>query len=126
MPHRGRHNADQVLLMALTCGATVEVAAQTARVSPATVHRRLKDPKFCKQLQQAGTDLVQRMAGMLTAAGGEAIKTLLALLKETTPAAVRLGAVRLVLESIVKFREFANLEGRLAALEEQAVLDGTR
>ena len=118
MPHRGRRNADQMVQMALACGATIEVAAQTARVSPATVHRRLRDPEFQQALKQYQADMVQRLAGMLAGAGGEAVKTLLALLKESAPAGVRLGAARAVLDSLAKFRELANHEERLAALEE--------
>jgi len=64
--------------------------------------------------------MVQRMAGMLAAAGGEAVKSLLALLKETGPAAVRLGAARSVIELAVKLREVAELEPRIAALEGQS------
>ena len=123
MPRRGRRNVDQILLMALACGATVEVAAQTARISPATVYRRKQDPKFCEQLQQISAEMVQRMAGMLTGAGSEAIRTLLSLMKETAPAAVRLGAARAVLDGVVKFREYAEFEQRLAALEEQSALN---
>jgi hypothetical protein len=122
MPRRGRRNVDQLLLMALACGATIEVAAQTAHVSPATVYRRKQDPEFCQQLQQYSAEMVQRMAGMLTGAGGEAIKTLLSLMKETAPAAVRLGAARAVLDGVIKFRELAGFEERLAALEEQVAL----
>src|SRR6516225_4610096 len=110
MPRRGRRNVDQILLMALACGATVEVAAQTARISPATVYRRKQDPKFCEQLQQISAEMVQRIAGMLTGAGSEAVRTLLSLMKETAPAAVRLGAARAVLDGVVRFREFADFE----------------
>ena len=85
MPRRGRRHVDQILLMALACGATIEVAAQTAGVSPATVYRRKQDPAFCKELQQVSSDLVLRISGMLAGAGGEAVKTLLTLMKESAP-----------------------------------------
>lgn len=116
---RGKRILDDRLLLALACGATVESAARTAGVSEATAYRRLRDPKFKKRLDELRGDLVQRTAGMLTAAGGEGVKTLLALLKEATPAAVRLGAARAVLELGVKLREAAELEERIAALEAQ-------
>ena len=58
MAHKGRRNADQALLMALACGATVEAAARTAGVSETTAHRRLKDPKFSNQLQQLKAEMV--------------------------------------------------------------------
>jgi hypothetical protein len=40
--------------------------------------------------------MVQRTAAMLTAAAGEALKTLVALQKESMPPATRLGAARAV------------------------------
>jgi hypothetical protein len=119
MPQRGRRNADQVLILALACGATVEAAAHQAGVSPATVYRRLQDPEFRKRLQQLRADMVQRTAGALTAAGAESVRTLLALQKETAPPAVRLGAARAVLELGTKMRETAELAERIAALEAQ-------
>ncbi len=63
--------------------------------------------------------MVQRAAGMLTAAGTESIKTLLALQQASIPPAVRLGAARTVLEMGVRIREAADLESRLADLEQQ-------
>jgi hypothetical protein len=58
MPQRGRRKADQLLLMALACGATVEAAAHKAGVSQATVYRRLNDLDFQKRLQQVLSDMV--------------------------------------------------------------------
>jgi len=66
--------------------------------------------------------MVQRTASMLTASGMESVKTLMELQKPLTPPAVRLGAARSVIELGVKMREVADLEKRLLALEEQAVL----
>lgn len=119
MAQSGRRTADNTLLMALACGATVENAARTANVSEPTVYRRLRDPQFRQQLQQIRSDMVQRAAGMLTAATGEAVRTLLALQKESVPAGVRLGAARAILELSIKLREVADLEERFALLEGQ-------
>jgi len=105
--------------MALACGATIDNAARTAGVSSATVNRRLRDPNFQSELQKVRADMLQRTAGMLTGASGEAVKTLLSLQKETTPPAVRLGAARAILEIGLKIRETVELEERLAALEER-------
>jgi hypothetical protein len=119
MPQRGRRNADQILILALACGATVEAAAHQGGVSPATVYRRKNDPQFLRRLQEARSEMVQRTAGMLAGAGMESVKTLLALQKETAPPAVRLGAARAVLELGTKLREIVELEQRVLALEEQ-------
>jgi hypothetical protein len=117
MAQRGKRHADQKLLLALACGASVEMAAQSAGVSLSTAYRRLAEPDFQRQLQQLRADMVQRTAGTLTAAGGEAVKTLLALQKEAMPPATRLGAARAILELGVKIRETAELQERIAALE---------
>jgi hypothetical protein len=122
MPQRGRRNADQVLLMALACGATVESAAHSASVSPATVYRRLAEPEFRQRLTQTRAEMVQRTAAMLTASGMEFVKTLLELVKPNVPAAVRLGAARSGLELGMKARENAEFEERLAALEAQMTM----
>lgn len=118
MPKR-KTNIDDRLLMALACGATVETAARTLGVSESTVYRRLKNPDFQGRLQQLRADMVQRTSGMLTASGGEFVKTLLALVKDNIPHAVRLGAARAGLELGMKIRESAELEARIAALEAQ-------
>ena len=119
MAQQGKRNADHRLLLALACGASVEQAARQAGVSESTAHRRLVDPAFRQQLQALRADMVQRTAAALTAAASEAVRTLLDLLKPTVPYAARLGAARSVLELGVKLREAAELEERLAALEER-------
>ncbi len=119
MALHGKKNVDDRLLMALACGATIEAAARTVGISDRTVYRRLRDPAFRLRLQEVRADMVQRTAGMLTAAAGEGVKTLLALLKDGVPPAVRLGAARAVLELGVKLRETAELAERVAALEAQ-------
>jgi hypothetical protein len=115
----GRHTADNNLLMALACGATIENAARSAGVSTTTVHRRMREPEFQQELQKVRADMVQRVAGMLTGAAGEAVKTLVALLNPSVPPVVRLGAARAILELGVKLRESAELEQRITVLEEQ-------
>jgi hypothetical protein len=114
-----RKKAEDALLLALACGATVEAAARQCGISDRTVYRRLQDAAFRARLQAVRADMVQRTAGMLTAAAGEAVKTLLVLQKETTPPATRLGAARAVLELGMKVRETAELAERIAALEAQ-------
>ena len=86
-----KKNEDQ-LLLALACGVTVESAARQCALSERTVYNRLGDDEFKKRLTQVRAGMVDRSAGMLTAAAGEAVRTLLALQKDPTPAAVRYTA----------------------------------
>jgi hypothetical protein len=117
MPQRGKRSSDNNLLMALACGATVENAARSVGISESTAYRRMRDPQFARRLQEVKGDMVQRTAAMLTASGGESVKTLLALQQPSIPPASRLGAAKAVLELGVKLRESAELTERIAALE---------
>jgi hypothetical protein len=111
------------LLLAIACGATAETAARNAGVSERTVHRRLADPAFQRRLQVVRADIVQRMSGTATAAGLEALKTLLALQKEGVPPTVRRAAARDLLEMGFKLRAHADFAQRLQALEERLNTD---
>lgn len=120
---RGRKQADEALLMALACGATVENAAAKAGICSRTAHRRLKNPEFEKRLDAVRADMLNRTTDMLTASATESVRTLLSLQASTQPPAVRLGAARAILEIGVRYRETNDLAQRLAALEEQLALN---
>ncbi len=114
-----RKKNEDTLLLALACGASVETAAKQCGICERSVYRRLEEPQFRSRLQELRTDMVRRAAGMLTAASSAAVTTLLSLQKDSTPAAVRLGAARAILELGIKIREMVDLETRIAALEAQ-------
>ena len=116
-PRRKRH--DDQLLLALACGATVEAAARQCGVSEAAVRRKLRDERFRRELARCRGDITARVAGVLTAAGLEAVKTLLDLQKPGVAPATRLGAAKAVLEVGMNLREVIDLEGRLTELEAQ-------
>jgi hypothetical protein len=120
MPHSGRHNADDQLLLLLACGATLESAARQAGVSLRTANRRAGDAEFQRKITELRWDMVQRAVGMVTAAMAESVKTLIVLQKETMPPSSRLDAARTMLEIGMKLRDQNDLEQRLAALEAQA------
>src|SRR5436190_16194956 len=122
MPEGQRKKNEDALLLALACGATVEAASRQCDLTERTVYRRLADPAFKARLQELRADMVRRSAGMLTAAAGASVQTLLSLQKDSAPPAVRLGAARAVIELGVKVRELADLETRIAALVQQAGL----
>jgi type II secretory pathway component PulF len=119
MPHGGRRNADEQLLLALACGATIEAAAQKAGISRATATRRARDPEFQRRLQEIRSETVMRTSHMLTAAGMEFVKNLLELARPPSSAAVRLGATKAGLELGAKLRETVELEQRLTQLEQR-------
>ena len=114
--------AEQALLLALACGATVENAARKAGISERTAYRWLDKAAFVQQLQRLRVEMVQRTAGMLTGACPGAVKTLVDLQQDgTVSATVRRLAARDVLEFAITYREKTDLEGRVATLEEGLV-----
>jgi hypothetical protein len=120
MPRKSNKAAEQVLVTALAFGATVENAARKAGIGERTAYRRLADPDFRARLSQARQEAVVRTAGMLTGAAVGSVKTLVDLQQDASvPAAVRRGAARDVLEMNVKYREFAEMEQRVAAIEDR-------
>src|SRR5262249_13678591 len=120
MADKPRKKADDALLLALACGASVDQAARQCGLSTRTVYRRLAEADFRRRLQALRGDMVSRTAGTLTAAAGEAVRTLLELLKSTASAAVRLGAARGGLGIGMEGRQAADLRGSLAGTREDA------
>ncbi|MGL6074905.1 MAG: hypothetical protein ACRC8S_12155 [Fimbriiglobus sp.] len=108
---------DESLLTLLACGATVEQAAKQTGFSARTIHRRLEDFAFQTRLEQFRQEILGRSAAMLTAAGVEAVRTLVELQKPSHPAMVRLSAARSVLDLGVKLRSLVEVEGRIQDLE---------
>lgn len=119
MQRTGRRRADDGLVLALACGATIENAARQAGVSEMTVFRRLREPEFQAKIQAAKHEMVERTARMLSAAALESVKTLLDLQGKNQPASVRHSAARTIIEFGVRLRENAELFERVAALEAQ-------
>ena len=111
--------ADDALVLALACGLSAEQAARQAGVSPATVHRRLRDAGFRARVAGLRHDMVSRAAAMLTAAAVESVRTLADLLKPAHGPATRLTAARAILEHGVKLRSLVEVEERLRSLEER-------
>ncbi len=118
MAHRGRHNGDLTLVMALAAGLTNKQAAKEAGVSERTVVRRLADAEFKRQVADARAVTVEQAAARLTVASLMAVQTLLQLLGAESEN-VRLGSARAILEMGVKFRESQEQEARIAELEER-------
>lgn len=119
MAHRGRANADEALIAALAAGLTASEAAGRVGLGTRTVVRRLADPAFRARLDAARRQSIERAVHALGALSVAAVGTLGALLRESTPAAVRLGAARSILEYGLRLREQEELEARVRALEER-------
>jgi len=74
-----KKKADDALVIALACGASVEAAAQKTGVSVRTVHRRLAEPGFRAQVAALRDETLRRASDACTVANLQAIKTLVTL-----------------------------------------------
>lgn len=111
--------ADPIILATLVCGATAEQAGAKAGVSARTVRRRLRSPAFRRKLNRLRTELQMRTADQLSAAGTEAVRTMLRLMNPSAPPNTQLGAARSVVELGMKSREHVDLCVRLSELEQR-------
>lgn len=118
MPTDKRRKAEDAVLLALACGATVENVARQCNLSERTIYKRLNDPVYKERLQEIRNDMVSRTAAAMTAAGMESLRTLLELQKKEYPAATRRAAARDVLEIGIKMREDADLADKVQALQQ--------
>ena len=121
MSARDRRQYDALLIAKLAAGGTQDQAAAAASCSPKTVVRRMKDPKFRAELDEARKQLFEAAFGRVVAAAQAAAGTLITLLARDSPPATRLGAARTLLESSVKFREQHEIAERVRALEERLI-----
>ena len=120
MARRRKQEAEHAFLSALAFGATVEQAARKAGIGERTAYRRLAEPAFRARLDEIRRETMVRTSGLLSGAALGAVKTLVDLQQDVSvPAAVRRGAARDVLEMNVKYRDSADIEQRVAALEDR-------
>jgi hypothetical protein len=115
--YRGRHGADDALIVALSAGATVAAAARHAQVSEPTVRRRLAEPGFRAKVDAARADLVSQAVGRLASVGVLAVDKLHELLGAKSQQ-TQLGAARAVLEFLFRGVEIDVLARQVAELKE--------
>jgi hypothetical protein len=115
----GRREVDDLLVLHLAAGTTVEAAAELAGCSRATAHRRLQDPKFRQRVRDARGSMIERAVGHMTAGAVDASATLRNLL-ESSNEKIQLAAARSILELLTRVRETGEIEERLASLENRA------
>lgn len=107
---------EELLLAALASGVSVAEAARRSGMSPRTVHRRLADPAFLRELQEARSRMVDAALGQLTESLTAAATSLRDLLQSDSDT-IRLSAARAVFEIAGRLRDQVEFERRLTALE---------
>jgi hypothetical protein len=117
---------EPVLLAALLQGKTIAEAAQASGLSERTVKRRLQDPAFIRELQQARQRAMARAVNVLVEGTTTAALTLRVLASQATQESIRLAAARSILDYAFKGMETLDLAERLEALEERLLTQGAR
>jgi len=110
-------HADALLVAALGGGASYSRAAEIAGVGKATVTRRMGDESFRARVEELRSNHVRRVEVRLGELAGAALEALEALLADVEAPAQRLGAAKVVLEGVLRFREAGETERRLDELE---------
>jgi hypothetical protein len=121
-----RKVADDRLIAALAGGATIQSAARAARVSRRTAHRRLTDPTFRQQVDEARSRILDRLVDQLGSGALEAVAALRGVLVEPTldGAGVSVQAARALLGALPALRDQQEFARRLDELERRAGLTG--
>ena len=94
---------DDQLFQALVSGCHIENAASIAGISVRTAYRRLADPGFRAQVQDARQSLRESILAKLSDAGHDAVGTLWDLMQTADNEGVRLRAAKAVLDSLRGF-----------------------
>jgi hypothetical protein len=106
-------------VLALLVRPTIQAAAEATGIGQRTLYRWLKEPAFKRAYREARREAVSQAVAQLQQAAAGAVTTLSAIVQDANaPAAVRVSAAKTVLELALKGQEQADLEHRLAALEE--------
>ena len=107
---------DDLLVVALARGDSYAAAGRAARVSEATVRRRMADEVFRRRVSRMRGELVDQACGQASAALTGAVSALVGLLASPNHA-VRLGACKTLVGTVLQLREATELEERVVALE---------
>jgi transposase-like protein len=107
-------------IAALLTQRSVEDAARSVGIAPATLLRWLKQPEFQAAYRQARRDAFSQSIARLQQASGAAVSTLLVMVDTNTPASTRVRAADSILNHAASSMELEDIEVRVAELERAA------
>lgn len=110
------HDQDPLIAQALAQGCTQAEAGRRAGVSERTVRRRLEDPRFRAMVTEARDRLIKETADRFTSLQSSALDAIEGALNDPR-ADTRLRAAKMVLDIGGQYRDRAELEARLQAVE---------
>lgn len=121
--HPDWSDTDELILASLASGMTHAEAAQAASVSTKTVQRRVAEGDFSSEVTRRRREQVEQVTGQLTRLSVRAADTLEAALDDDA-ASIRLKAVDLTFSWLVRLRREADLEQRIAEIEQELAGEG--
>jgi hypothetical protein len=105
-------------IAALLTSKDLQSAAAAADVADRTLRAWMDDPTFRAALKYAEAEAIDAAQRRLAGTSEHAISVILMIMaNKETPASVRLRAATTILDQMLKLRQFAVLEERVAALE---------
>jgi hypothetical protein len=108
-------------ITALLHGGTQTDAAKAASVSRRTIRNWLNDSNFQQALAEAEAQALATAARLLAGASASAVKTLVAVMRDSDNAAERRRAASDLLRIVGPFRLDASIERRIAELERRLI-----
>src|SRR5438046_2955572 len=100
----GRRHADGLIISALATGASYADAARVARVSKATVARRMAEPAFRGRVAEERERVSHQVRGVLLDGSLDAARSIVELARGATSEGVRLSAACRLLELTLRRR----------------------
>ena len=110
---------DEAIISALLATGSQREAGRRVKVSESTIRRKLKNPVFIEQYDQARRKVFLVSLGRLQYMTAQACSVIEELLSSKEPSSVRLSAARTILEYGVKWLELSDVETRLKVLEKK-------
>lgn len=97
---------------------TIEGAAASIGIAPATLRRWLQETNFRGAYQEARREIMRQTGAQLQSAAKDAVDCLVKVAKGGASEAARVSAARTILEQAFDAVDLEDLQQRLAALEE--------
>lgn len=111
---------DEMIIQALLSNGSQNMAAKALGVNPATITKRLQNPKFKKLYDEAKAAYLQQAVQELRQELKSSVRTLAAVRDdETAPQSVRIQAADTILRHACKYTEITDIVSEIQALKEQ-------
>lgn len=111
---------DEMIIQALLSNGSQNMAAKALGVNPATITKRLQNPKFKKKYDEAKAAYLQQAVQELRQELKSSVRTLAEVRDDKeAPQSVRIQAADTILRHACKFSEITDIVSEIQALKEQ-------